>query len=259
VTVRIALNPAKAITSFSFAGIGFIGTINEAAKTISVPVYGTGVSSLTATFTTTGMNVRVGSTVQVSGVTVNDFSSPVGYTVMAEDGTTVNYTVIVTVSAPPDVGASFEGGIVAYIWKSGDPGYVSGQTHGLIASAADLSPGMAWSNIVDVEVTETEWGIGTGAANTDAIIAQAGHTNSAAKLCRDYRGGGYDDWYLPSANEIPLLNANRTAIGGFSPAWYWSSTNYDYSPTDVVVQDFGDGRMNANKASSCRVRAVRSF
>jgi hypothetical protein len=49
-----------------------------------------------ATFTTTGSSVKIGSTVQVSGTTANDFTGPIIYTVTAADGSTATYTVSVT-------------------------------------------------------------------------------------------------------------------------------------------------------------------
>lgn len=89
---------AKAITAYSLAGTA--GTIDEAAKTISVSKpSGTAATALVATFTTTGASVKVGTTVQVSGTTPNDFTSPAVYTVTAADGTSVTYTVTVTVAA----------------------------------------------------------------------------------------------------------------------------------------------------------------
>lgn len=91
---------SKAITAFGIVNPAATGTVNEGAKTISVSVpFGTDPTALTATFTTTGTSVVVGSTVQVSGVTVNNFSIPVVYTVNAADGTTQNYTVTVTVAS----------------------------------------------------------------------------------------------------------------------------------------------------------------
>ena len=44
-----------------------------------------------------------------------------------------------------------------------------------------------WSNITNIEIGVTAQGtaIGTGQANTNAVIGQAGHTESAAKLCDD--------------------------------------------------------------------------
>ena len=88
---------AKALASFSLNGV--TGTINEGAKSIGVTMpNGTDVTALVATLTTTGSNVQVSSTNQISGNTVNDYTNPVVYTVTAEDGTTVEYTVTVTVN-----------------------------------------------------------------------------------------------------------------------------------------------------------------
>ena len=101
VTVTVASATAKAATAFSFAGLtGAAGTINEAAKTIAVTVpSGTNVTALVATFATTGSVVKVGTTVQTSGVTANDFTTPVAYTVTDANGNTATYTVTVTVAA----------------------------------------------------------------------------------------------------------------------------------------------------------------
>src|SRR5665647_902013 len=67
---------SKAITAFSLAGV--VGTINEAGKTIAVPMpFGTNVTALVATFTATGASVKVGSDVQISGTTANNFTNQV--------------------------------------------------------------------------------------------------------------------------------------------------------------------------------------
>lgn len=175
----------------------------------------------------------------------------------------------------PAIGQAYGGGVVAYILQSGDPGYVAGQTHGLIAAAADQTgagahDGIQWAR-------EPYWGIevpgatglvlGDGAANTNAIIAQNGAgTDYAAGLARAYTGGGYGDWYLPSKYEFNKLYLNRVAIGGFHtsyPAefvWYWSSSQVEgfawyawYHP--MLVGPSGDN----GKATTLRVRAVRAF
>lgn len=94
-----AIAPAKAITSFSIVNPAVVGTINESAKTITLTVpSGTNLGALVPTFTTTGTSVTVGSTVQASGTTSNNFASPVIYTVKAADNTTTQYTVTVTVA-----------------------------------------------------------------------------------------------------------------------------------------------------------------
>jgi len=53
-------------------------------------------------------------------------------------------------------------------------------------SQFDLSQDKAWSNVTSTEVTGTSADRGTGYQNTALIIGQAGHTDSAAKLCYDY-------------------------------------------------------------------------
>ncbi|MFD0677430.1 MULTISPECIES: alginate lyase family protein [unclassified Paenibacillus] len=90
----------KGLTQFSFKGLNpeVNGTIDGTEIKLTVP-YDTNVSNLAATFTTTGTKVRVGSTTQVSGVTANNFTAPVVYTVEAGNGTRQNYKVNV-VSTP---------------------------------------------------------------------------------------------------------------------------------------------------------------
>ena len=103
-TVTIAPNSTKSITAYSFAGYaGAVGTINETAKTIAVTVpFGTPLTALVATFTTTGTVVKVGTTVQTSLSTPNNFTSPVAYIVTAGDASKVTYTVTVTVASNSD-------------------------------------------------------------------------------------------------------------------------------------------------------------
>lgn len=92
---------SKNITAFSFTqGTGVI-TQGDTTGTIAVTVpYGTALTALVATFTTTGSSVTVEGVTQVSGTTPNNFTSAVTYTVTASDGTTKDYTVTVTVADP---------------------------------------------------------------------------------------------------------------------------------------------------------------
>ena len=97
VTVTIATNSAKDITAFSFTTPAAVGVISGTNIAVTVP-FGTDVTALVATFTTTGASVRVGATLQVSGTTPNNFTSPVTYTVTAADASTKAYTVTVTIA-----------------------------------------------------------------------------------------------------------------------------------------------------------------
>jgi hypothetical protein len=82
----------KAITAFSVDGVD--GAIDEAAKTIAVTLpYGSNISSLTPELTHTGVNY--------SPPGAQNFTRPVTYYIMAEDGAMQNYTVTITVLKNP--------------------------------------------------------------------------------------------------------------------------------------------------------------
>lgn len=103
VSVAPPLGEGKAITSFSFVEPAATGTIDESGRTISAVVpRGTDISSLVAVFTTTGVRVDVDDTEQKSGVTINDFTEPITYTVTAEDGSTARYLVSVIEAPSPN-------------------------------------------------------------------------------------------------------------------------------------------------------------
>jgi len=84
----------------------------------------------------------------------------------------------------------------------------------------------------------------------------------AAKLCVDYvvvdGSVTYDDWFLPSKDELNKLTINRNLIGGFTTGFYWCSSevhrNYCWS------QYVTSNKQLCNiKTKECRVRAVRAF
>ena len=105
VTVIVAKFSDKSITSLGFASANnpglstdVMGIISRTNIALTVP-HGTDVTELVATFATTGSTVTVGSNIQSSGTTANNFISPVTYTVTAADSSTKDYTVTV-IEAP---------------------------------------------------------------------------------------------------------------------------------------------------------------
>lgn len=160
------------------------------------------------------------------------------------------------------IGDAYGGGKVAYILVPGDPGYDAAVQHGLIAATADQEDsGIIWaiSAYQSTEVTGTLTTLGSGSANTDKIIAQNGAGSTyAAGLARAYNGGGYNDWYLPSKDELNKLYLNRVAIGGFAVDYYWSSS--ESLASYAWLQNFTNGlQLDTNKSSTLYVRAVRAF
>jgi hypothetical protein len=102
VTVSIGKSSAKDISAFSFASPAATGVITGTNIAVTVPS-GTNLTNLVATFTNSPLSsVKVGTTAQVSGTTANNFTSPVTYTVMAEDSTTKDYTVTVSIATAID-------------------------------------------------------------------------------------------------------------------------------------------------------------
>jgi hypothetical protein len=111
--------------------------------------------------------------------------------------------------------------------------------------------------------------VGIGKQNTRSIMdaaVQAAINAPAARLCDRLQYGGYDDWYLPSKNELGLMymNLKVDGIGGFSGEWYWSSS--ETGNDGAWIQNFGNGVQEgggyysgSNKQNRRSVRAIRQF
>ncbi|MES1250370.1 MAG: DUF6242 domain-containing protein, partial [Chitinophaga rupis] len=117
------------LTAFSIKDLNVTFTIDETAGTISnadsLP-FQSNVSALVAIFTPVpNATVKVGATPQVSGTTANDFTNPVTYVSVAQNGsTTRNYTVKVNV-------AKIDPKTVSWQQLTADAGW--GNNHNLIA------------------------------------------------------------------------------------------------------------------------------
>ena len=155
-----------------------------------------------------------------------------------------------------EIGAIYQGGIVFYIDETGE--------HGLVAASEDLGEyqwGCYGTEISGADGTA----IGTGYQNTLDIVAGCSES-SAASEALIYESEGFDDWYLPSRDELVEMyntigyGGPEGNIGGFeSELVYWSSSEYDNYIAWFVYFGNGYAGNGTGKPNSLRVRAVRAF
>lgn len=82
--------------------------------------------------------------------------------------------------------------------------------------------------------------------------------SSAKTMCESSIVGGYNDWRLPTTDELMTLYHNRTEIGGFTTGIYWSDT-YNYNSYYWGVSFDGGSVVSVNSSSQHYVRAVRTL
>lgn len=161
------------------------------------------------------------------------------------------------------IGEQFGGGVIFHLWKDN-----AGVEHGLIVALTDQSTLQAWSNVSDTLIGASAQSPWDGLSNSNAIVGQAGHTSSAAKLCLDLVSGGQSDWYLPSIQELNMLWINYYTVARvlsqipgatqLSFNFYWSSSEDDSNYVYGVGFD-GGATAWGPKNYATYVRAVRAF
>jgi hypothetical protein len=168
-------------------------------------------------------------------------------------GSTCVYTPDTTpnTSSPYHIGDNGPaGGIIFYITDAG--------FHGLEAAPVDQGIA-AWGCTGNSISGAQSTAVGTGAANTAAIVAGCSEANTAAKVADAYVLNGFTDWYLSSKDELNLLYGQKVVVGGFTAVNYWSSTEFEAVGAWGYEFEGGTPEGGGFKNLLRQVRAVRDF
>jgi hypothetical protein len=115
----------------------------------------------------------------------------------------------------------------------------------------------------------TDRSLGAGLRNTSTYLEKLRINNvtgvTAPWICDTLVCNGYDDWYLPSLDELLLMytNLRDNRIAEFMKMQYWSSTCYSNSssnPGSAYFVNFSNGQAGITYVGDpVHVRACRRF
>jgi len=152
------------------------------------------------------------------------------------------------------------GGIIFYVKNDNSGGW-----HYLEAAPYDINVQCQWG--VYKDSVETGGRIGDGKNNSEKILLALSRRPKdigyarAAELCDRLEIGGFNDWFLPSLNELANLFKAMQQLGrldSFKKAYYWTSTQKHEK--DSFVIHMGTGKMqDKDKDHNHYVRAIRAF
>jgi len=208
---------------------------------------------------------------------INDPEGPAdGLMIYQTDGTAGFYyyngsswaTLGSATSPSYSIGDFVNGGVVFHIFESDEPGFVSGEIHGLVVAMSDVATSFQWGcygtdlpnvpNVTSNPPVGQGAEIGDGISNTNAILLDC--PGAPAALAARSLG---EDWFLPSINELKKIYDNKTTLEGVSgfiafSNYYWSSTEFGVNAAWVQLFTSGN-QLNVDKSDANSVRAVRAF
>ena len=114
------------------------------------------------------------------------------------------------------IGQFYGGGIIFYLDSTGQHGLVC--TPNYIFGPNASYDGQEWG-CQGTLIGGTSTAIGSGAQNTALILGVCSETGIAARVCDDLVLNGYNDWFLPSIDELSMMNL--LAINNIIPIPGW--------------------------------------
>jgi hypothetical protein len=251
-TATVVTSAATSITGSSAESGGIITSTGGGAVTTAGVCWSTASNPSVAdahttdypfpdSFTSTLTDLTFNTTYYVRAYAIN--SAGISY------GNEITFTTTSTVA----IGETFGGGIVFYVDGT--------QMHGYVCAASNQGTSVQWGCYGTSVSGATGLTVGTGQANTAAIVASGCAGSSyAANICSNLVLNGYSDWFLPSRDELTLMATNLASqgLGNFAPSYYWSSSQY--STTYAYAVAFASGSSYTNyKDGNQYVRAIRAF
>lgn len=205
VTVTKAPSTEKKITTFALLGTDAIIDETGADIRVSLPPK-TSLKKLPASFSAACSQVTVDGVVQASGVTLNDFSVPVVYTAVAENGSRKDYTVTATVIPAPWKE------ITSFVFRSSDNPALGSDVPGTIADdiISVVLPFKSKANDL------AAWFVTTGEkVSLDGVAQSAGSTRNDFSSVRDFVVTAEDGGQRTYTVDVTVAKSDAKAITRF--------------------------------------------
>jgi len=155
-----------------------------------------------------------------------------------------------TTDDPPQLGQSYAGGLLIYLEPDG--------RHGIIASTIEhTSLDFMADNYQNWTSSTVRY---SGDENTQQIIQIYNNTSrSPAAWCNALVHNGYDDWWLPSKDDMAAMHIYRTTLGMSTGLSYWTSSMFNDFNVWTLTPSNGFLAGGKNFAFNRNTRAVRYF